>query len=316
MEFSNGLSTDEAVLSCTPWGAGVTWFTLKVPRGGQDRWFLFVQPSTEKVDGSELLPGNFSPEPRPARVLLRTEDTQWGTWDAAEAVPGLVVDGLRAELDVELASVDGGGSPGPVRIQGWMRCPDLEVPSEVPDALVDLLHRATGAEVRRWSTFEFGRLKDHRAISSKVIANGLDEAVAKIRQALPDGWTAFVGAQDLVGELPDFRWESEIVLAPGGSMEDILRVAHVSAVNYDMDTEDVIAQLRDWSQRYGGVNVLRARTDSVRFVLGDLPDEEVGRFAEEVYEFCPDIVDQGVGTMKALEAEIRSNGGGLDLWWD
>ena len=38
-------------------------------------------------------------------------------------------------------------------------------------------------------------------------------------------------------------------------------------------------------------------------------------FAREVYEFCPDVVEQGVGTVKALADEMRRSGT-LYLWWD
>jgi len=37
--------------------------------------------------------------------------------------------------------------------------------------------------------------------------------------------------------------------------------------------------------------------------------------AEEVYAFCPDVVDQGTGTVDALIEEVRSKKV-LFLWWD
>ena len=40
-----------------------------------------------------------------------------------------------------------------------------------------------------------------------------------------------------------------------------------------------------------------------------------GAFAQEVYEFCPDIVDQGVGDVGAL-AEILDDTRRVYLWWD
>jgi hypothetical protein len=38
-------------------------------------------------------------------------------------------------------------------------------------------------------------------------------------------------------------------------------------------------------------------------------------FARDVYEFCPDIVDQGVGSVEAQEESIRDSGQ-VYLWWD
>lgn len=37
--------------------------------------------------------------------------------------------------------------------------------------------------------------------------------------------------------------------------------------------------------------------------------------AEQMYEFCPDIVDQGVGTVEKLARELKSSGR-LFFWWD
>ena len=38
-------------------------------------------------------------------------------------------------------------------------------------------------------------------------------------------------------------------------------------------------------------------------------------FAKEVYTFCPDVVDQGVGSIEALEEAIKEMHG-VWLWWD
>jgi len=38
-------------------------------------------------------------------------------------------------------------------------------------------------------------------------------------------------------------------------------------------------------------------------------------FAEEVYQFCPDVVDQGAGSIDALAEEMKRTNA-LFLWWD
>ncbi len=37
--------------------------------------------------------------------------------------------------------------------------------------------------------------------------------------------------------------------------------------------------------------------------------------AKRMYEFCPDIVDQGVGDVKALAEELRKSSA-FFFWWD
>jgi Domain of unknown function (DUF4253) len=38
-------------------------------------------------------------------------------------------------------------------------------------------------------------------------------------------------------------------------------------------------------------------------------------FANDVYEFCPDVVDQGASDVATLAAEMRRSNT-LYLWWD
>lgn len=53
-------------------------------------------------------------------------------------------------------------------------------------------------------------------------------------------------------------------------------------------------------------------TFEARF-LGELPP--VARLAKEISQFCPDVVTQGVGTVKRLAHELAATKR-LYLWWD
>ena len=44
------------------------------------------------------------------------------------------------------------------------------------------------------------------------------------------------------------------------------------------------------------------------------PVKDPGGLAIRMYQFCPDIVDQGVGTVEKLAAELQN--GSLYFWWD
>jgi hypothetical protein len=44
------------------------------------------------------------------------------------------------------------------------------------------------------------------------------------------------------------------------------------------------------------------------------PVKDAKALAKRMYEFCPDIVDQGVGDLPKLEAELTK--GMFFLWWD
>ena len=44
-------------------------------------------------------------------------------------------------------------------------------------------------------------------------------------------------------------------------------------------------------------------------------NQEMQSFAQEMYEFCPDIVEQGTGSIEELIEEIKETKK-LALWWD
>jgi hypothetical protein len=80
-----------------------------------------------------------------------------------------------------------------------------------------------------------------------------------------------------------------------------------------MNTEDVVERLTAWDEAYG-LTIWRADVESVEFDLAKKP-EAPKAFAEEIHAFCPDAVDQGVGTLEALEDQL-ARGDTVYLWWD
>ncbi len=80
-----------------------------------------------------------------------------------------------------------------------------------------------------------------------------------------------------------------------------------------MDTEDVIRKLQSWHNSYG-IDIYCAETDTIELTLDVVPTD-TRTFANEVYEFCPDIVDQGVGSVDVLEEAIKDYQY-IYLWWD
>ena len=65
-----------------------------------------------------------------------------------------------------------------------------------------------------------------------------------------------------------------------------------------MDTDQLIARLRDLHERLG-IDIFQAETDTIQFRFLS-PPKEPRALAEELYEFCPDIVDQDCGSVEAL----------------
>ena len=94
---------------------------------------------------------------------------------------------------------------------------------------------------------------------------------------------------------------------------DYLAVVRTDGVNYDIDHAKVIGRYREWAKQYG-LLLIGAGQDWLEAKFSRQPvDWKV--FAKEVYAFCPDIVDQGTGTVEALAQEMRRTNT-LYLWWD
>ena len=90
-------------------------------------------------------------------------------------------------------------------------------------------------------------------------------------------------------------------------------MARSDAGNYKMKTEDLIKKLQEYDRKYG-IEIFQAETDTIRLKLLQVP-LDTKKFAQDLYGFCPDIVDQGVGSIDALEQTII-NFREIYLWWD
>jgi hypothetical protein len=173
------------------------------------------------------------------------------------------------------------------------------------------LGQISGRSVRPYGTRDFGRGRNANARSVVVAADQAPSLLAQVRAGLGPDLVAFIGCTRSLAQPPDDG--SEIVIAPGASPFDILRAAQSDAVNYDMDTEDLIRKLEEYHARYG-IDIFHAETDTIEFRFETMPND-LAAFCDDLYEFCPDVVDQGVGTVEDLANEIAKTGT-VFLWWD
>ncbi|WP_410795624.1 DUF4253 domain-containing protein [Parabacteroides sp. FAFU027] len=71
--------------------------------------------------------------------------------------------------------------------------------------------------------------------------------------------------------------------------------------------------MSEWKAKYGLI-IIGCSGDWLQIEFDKLPTD-LDAFAKEVYEFCPDSVDQGVGTIDKLKQTIKEMKG-VWLWWD
>lgn len=194
----------------------------------------------------------------------------------------------------------------------------------------------SGLKVADFSHVDFGREKNTNCISviveetksginpfkavadrvagvfgNSIARKNAETLLQQIRRNLPSGYIAFIGTTNWLG---DYKPHGvEVVVGPGTSQFDILRHAASDACNYDLGTEDLIKRLEKYDREIG-INITHAETDTIDLELLRLP-EDMQTFAEDLYDFCPDLVDQGCGSVSALAAAIKASRQ-VTLWWD
>ena len=93
---------------------------------------------------------------------------------------------------------------------------------------------------------------------------------------------------------------------------DIINLVKTEAGNFDLTTEDIIEKVQSW-EKFSRIQLTVVDSDRVEGILLDKP-KNVTKFADEIYEFAPDVIEQGTGTKKALIQDLKN--GYFWLWWD
>jgi hypothetical protein len=86
-----------------------------------------------------------------------------------------------------------------------------------------------------------------------------------------------------------------------------------NGINYDINTNQLIEKIKKWDSQYK-IDIIGVDGDWVDIKFSKLP-KDIEKFANEIYEFCPDSVDQGVGEISELVKVIRDDEE-VFLWWD
>ena len=104
----------------------------------------------------------------------------------------------------------------------------------------------------------------------------------------------------------------KVGLLPTTNKFDVMALMDTNGDNYEIGTAGVIAWMQELErdQPYVLTGIGFDHMEGFFTTPVTNPDE----LAKRMYQFCPDIVDQGVGTVKKLAGELRN--GRLYFWWD
>jgi hypothetical protein len=120
----------------------------------------------------------------------------------------------------------------------------------------------------------------------------LESLLPQLRAVLPAGYHAFWSRRR---EANGLQASEEIVLLRGDDPWQIVNIKATDGANYGLQTQDIIEWLQQLSPRCK-FELTGAADDWVALRFETLP-ADICAFAQEVYEFCPDSVDQGIGVM-------------------
>jgi len=161
------------------------------------------------------------------------------------------------------------------------------------------------------------RLAGYDAEDYQIMANGIsidvpedrtDQILLSLRNRLrPLKYMAFVIDINTGLKL------DTIGVIKGADQYDILRIMQTNGDEYEIFNDDVIARLKEW-EKNSSFEIVGADNDWVEIEFKTLP-KELKSFAEEVYDFCPDAVDQGAGSISGLMKELQATRR-LFMWWD
>jgi len=104
-----------------------------------------------------------------------------------------------------------------------------------------------------------------------------------------------------------------IGIIKGTDQYEILRIMHTNGDDDDVSHEDVIEKLKQWEKRIQ-FEIVGAENDWVEIEFRTMP-QDLKAFAEDVYEFSPNTVDEGTGSLAELVKDICATKS-LVLWWD
>jgi len=93
----------------------------------------------------------------------------------------------------------------------------------------------------------------------------------------------------------------------------ILKQVQTDGINWEVDNDSLLNLIKTFDSKYS-LDLIGASGDLCEFKINKEPQNwEI--LAKEAYKVCPDIVDQGSGTVEKLAAEMKQTKR-LYFWWD
>ncbi len=242
------------------------------------------------------------PDQRPVAAPASPDPLRWNFVALLAVVLAYVIapDALRSGL---------GFGPAP---ESFSVPAGFSVPDDFPGA-VDALKRLTGDTAAPLiGTDSLGTEITTAGFTVGVgaaRAEALIEAVQRL--FLAQGFYLFRSEQHLGIQ----GQRDRVALYPGRDPYEILRLLGTNGWNFGIGPDSIVAWLRSLERDHPfvltgiGFDWLAGR------FIAEIPDAGAAELARRFHAFCPDIVEQGTGSIVALARELRTTRQ-LYCWWD
>lgn len=185
--------------------------------------------------------------------------------------------------------------------------------------IVSLRTQTDSAIVPFPKTLDYILNKDNDTVSSinqhpGILFHSSDNQTENIILKLYDdfqikGYTIFILDRNFgIADKPDV-----IGVLNSTDLYEILKQVQTDGINWDIDNDSLLKIIKNFDNKYS-LQLVGASGDWCEFKINKQPRDWM-EIAKEAYKVCPDIVDQGSGTIKNLAEEMRQTKR-LYFWWD
>ncbi|MBZ4189615.1 DUF4253 domain-containing protein [Niabella beijingensis] len=102
-------------------------------------------------------------------------------------------------------------------------------------------------------------------------------------------------------------------IVKGTDQYQLLKQMQTDGINYDITNDSLLAIIKGLDKKYQ-LELIGASGDYCEFII-HRPPVDWNQLAKEVYRVCPDVVDQGEGSVEALAKQLKQHRR-LEFWWD
>lgn len=190
----------------------------------------------------------------------------------------------------------------------------------IDTALIVLLREETSAKLGVfipdpiWVVMDDGSTAEMPSNLAAIYFEANVNAAKKIIDELSEefqakGHTIYVCEENFgIDNVPD-----KVAIVPTTDKYAILQETGTDGINYDIDNDSLLKIIRVFDQKYD-LTLIGANYDWCEFTFEKEPTNWLD-MAEECYAVCPDIVDQGTGSVDELAEELKRTKT-LYFWWD